>query len=152
MAHLARHRPRHRRGRAAARRRIPAHNVSADAAARMRPRARRERNMKLKDKVAIVTGGARGIGLAIAKRYVAEGAKVVIADIDETAGAAAATTLKADGRFVRTDVGDARDAERLVNGACDAFGHLDILVNNAGIIHAADFLELAEADFDRVLR
>ena len=108
--------------------------------------------MKLKDKVAIVTGGARGIGLAIAKRYVAEGAKVVIADIDETAGAAAAMALKADGRFVRADVGDARDAERLVNGACDAFGHLDILVNNAGIIHAADFLELAEADFDRVLR
>ena len=108
--------------------------------------------MKLKDKVSIVTGGARGIGLAIAKRYVAEGAKVVIADIDETAGAAAAMALKADGRFVRADVGDARDAERLVNGACDAFGHLDIAVNNAGIIHAADFLELAEADFDRVLR
>jgi glucose 1-dehydrogenase len=107
--------------------------------------------MRLKDKVAIVTGGARGIGLAIAKHYAAEGARVTIADVDTEAGAAAASAL-ANGRFVATDVGDARAAENVVAETCRAFGDLDIVVNNAGIIHGADFLELKEADFDRVLR
>jgi glucose 1-dehydrogenase len=105
----------------------------------------------LEGKVAIVTGGARGIGAAIAKRYVTEGAKVVIADVDEKAGAAAAAAIGASCRFTRTDVGDPSDAQQLVTEAL-AFGGLDILVNNAGIIHAADFLDLAESDFDRVLR
>jgi glucose 1-dehydrogenase len=108
--------------------------------------------MKLEDKVAIVTGGARGIGLAIARRYLREGAKVVIADIDESAGAAVARELGANSRFVAADIGKGRDAQGVVADACEAFGKLDILVNNAGIIHTADFLELAEADFDRVLR
>jgi glucose 1-dehydrogenase len=107
----------------------------------------------LEGKVAIVTGGARGIGLAVARRYVAEGAGVVIADTEEEAGRAAARALgEARCRFVATDVGDVGGARKLVAEACSAFGQLDILVNNAGIIHAADFLELAEADFDRVLR
>jgi NAD(P)-dependent dehydrogenase (short-subunit alcohol dehydrogenase family) len=109
--------------------------------------------MQLANKVAIVTGGARGIGLAIAKRYVAEGAKVVIADIDAAAGEAAASALgQAQCRFVATDVGAPRDAENVVAEACRLFGGLDILVNNAGIVHAADFLDIAEADFDRVMR
>jgi len=100
---------------------------------------------------AIVTGGARGIGLAIARRYVAEGAKVTIADIDAAAGEPAARAL-GNARFLAADVGDAKSAERMVADTCRAFGDLDILVNNAGTIHAADFLDLAEADFDRVLR
>jgi glucose 1-dehydrogenase len=104
--------------------------------------------MRLKDKVAIVTGAAHGIGLAIARRYVAEGARVTIADVDAAAGEAAARNLE-HARFVATDVGDADNAENVVAETCRAF---DILVNNAGIIHGADFLELAEADFDRVLR
>jgi glucose 1-dehydrogenase len=109
--------------------------------------------MKLRNKVAIVTGGARGIGLAIAKRYVAEGARVTIADIERTAGAAASGALgEAKCRYVAADVGNARDADNVVAETCAAFGGLDILVNNAGIVHAADFLDLAEADFDRVLR
>ncbi len=109
--------------------------------------------MKLQDKVAIVTGGARGIGLAIAKRYVAEGARVALADIDEAAGQAAAAVLgEATCRFIATDVGAPSDVADLVSTTCRAFGSIDILVNNAGIIHAADFLGLAEADFDRVLR
>lgn len=109
--------------------------------------------MKLNGKVAVVTGGARGIGLAVARRYVAEGAKVVIADVDAAAGGAAARALgEANCRFKATDVGDAHQVESLIADACDAFGGLDILVNNAGIVHAADFLDLAEADFDRVLR
>ena len=108
--------------------------------------------MRLDNKVAIVTGGARGIGLAIAQRYVAEGARVAIADVDASAGEAAARQIGANARFVATDVGDARQAEHVVTETCRAFGDLDILVNNAGIIHGADFLDLAEADFDRVIR
>ena len=107
---------------------------------------------KLSDKVAIVTGAARGIGLAIAKRFVAEGAKVMLADINETDGAAAAKALGGHARFTRCDVGDAKDAAKLVNETIKAFGGVDLLVNNAGIIHAADFLDIKEADFDRVLR
>jgi len=108
--------------------------------------------MQLENKAAIVTGGARGIGLAIAKRYAAEGAKVVVADFDGAAGEAAASALGSCCRFVLTDVGERRDVEKAVAEACRAFGGLDILVNNAGIVHGADFLDLEEADFDRVLR
>ncbi len=107
---------------------------------------------KLDKRVAIVTGAARGIGLAIAKRFVAEGAKVMLADINEKDGAAAAKALGGHARFVRCDVGDAKDAARLVNETIKAFGGVDLLVNNAGIIHGAEFLELKEEDFDRVLR
>jgi NAD(P)-dependent dehydrogenase (short-subunit alcohol dehydrogenase family) len=106
----------------------------------------------LEGKTAIVTGGARGIGLAIAKRYVAEGARVVIADIDESTGKAAAAMLGAAARFVRTDVGAAGDARNVIAEALGFAGDIDILVNNAGIIHTADFLDIAEADFDRVMR
>jgi glucose 1-dehydrogenase len=107
--------------------------------------------MRLKDKVAIVTGAAHGIGLAIARHYVAEGAKVAIADVDAAAGEAAARAL-GNARFLATDVGDAASAANAVAETCRAFGDIDVAVNNAGIIHAADFLELTEADFDRVLR
>ena len=109
--------------------------------------------MQLENKAAIVTGGARGIGLAIARRYVGEGAKVVIADVDAAAGEAAASSLgSARCSFVRTDVGDRRDADHVVVQTCQLFGGIDILVNNAGMVHGADFLDLEEADFDRVLR
>jgi glucose 1-dehydrogenase len=109
--------------------------------------------MQLENKVAIVTGGAHGIGFAVARRYAAEGAKVVIADVDRVAGEAAAGALDSGrGRFVAADVGDRHDAGNVVEAACRQFGGLDILVNNAGIVHGADFLDLEEADFDRVLR
>jgi len=102
-------------------------------------------------RTAIVTGAARGIGRACAERLLAEGAKVVIADIDEPNGQATAAQLGPNARFVRCDVGDASDVANLVTLAKTA-GDIDILVNNAGIIHGADFLDLTEADFDRVLR
>jgi NAD(P)-dependent dehydrogenase (short-subunit alcohol dehydrogenase family) len=105
----------------------------------------------LKDKVAIVTGAARGIGLACAKRFLAEGAKVILADIDESEGTAAAKALGVSAHFVRCDVGSAKEVAALI-AAAESFGGVDILVNNAGIVHGADFLDLAEADFERVLR
>src|SRR6185312_1427730 len=84
------------------------------------------------DKVAIVTGAARGIGLACARRFLDEGAKVVLADIDEKEGAAAAKALGANAHFVCCDVGDAKDVAALVAETEKKFGGVDILVNNAG--------------------
>jgi glucose 1-dehydrogenase len=104
---------------------------------------------RLDGRAALVTGAARGIGLSVARRLVQEGARVMIADIDP-AGAAAAQAIGC--RFVRTDVGAAAEAAAAVQETCAPFGPLDVLVNTAGIIHAADFLALEEADFDRVLR
>lgn len=104
-------------------------------------------------KNAIVTGGARGIGYAIAKRFLSEGGRVVIADIDEKTGEAAIEDLSklGDVRFVSGDVAERLDVRNLVAKALDAFGNIDVLVNNAGISHAASFLDLKEADFDRVM-
>jgi NAD(P)-dependent dehydrogenase (short-subunit alcohol dehydrogenase family) len=110
--------------------------------------------MPLENKVAIVTGGAKGIGLAIGRRFAAEGARVVLADVNEDAGSRAVEEIGALGavRFVRCDVGEAADVENLVAATVQGWGAVDVLVNNAGIVHAADFLEVTEADFDRVLR
>jgi NAD(P)-dependent dehydrogenase (short-subunit alcohol dehydrogenase family) len=110
--------------------------------------------MALENKVTIVTGGAKGIGLAIARRFASEGARVVVADVDDDAGSRAVEEIGALGavRFVRCDVGDGAEVENLVRSVVEAWGGIDVLVNNAGIVHGADFLEITEADFDRVLR
>lgn len=108
---------------------------------------------RLENKVAIVTGAARGIGLAIAKRFIEEGARVVLADINDIDGAASAKHLGSSAHFVRCDVGNSNDVQHLIETTCKTFGgDIDIAVNNAGINSAADFLELKESDFDRVLR
>lgn len=109
----------------------------------------------LDGRVAIVTGAARGIGRAVAERFVAEGARVVVSDVDEAAGEATAKDLagRGEAKFVACDVGDRLAVKKLCASARDAFtGDIDILVNNAGVVHAAEFLDLQEADFDRVLR
>jgi glucose 1-dehydrogenase len=107
--------------------------------------------MKLADKVAIVTGAAQGIGLACAQRLVQEGARVMLVDV-RPEGAAAAGALGDAARFFQADVGAKAEVDAMLVATLDAFGRVDILVNNAGITHAASFLDLAEDDFDRVLR
>ena len=109
--------------------------------------------MALTGKTAIVTGAAGGIGYAIAERFAKEGVKVMIADVDRAKGEAAAAGLSSAGEvsFVQCDVSKSSDVAHLVETAISSFGDIDILVNNAGIVHGADFLDLAEADFDRVL-
>ena len=110
--------------------------------------------MRLKDRVAVVTGAAQGIGFACARRFGEEGAKVVIGDISPK-GEDSAERLRSDGFkavFHQGDVGFRDNAEALAGKALEAFGRIDILVNNAGITHGASFLDLGEDDFDRVLR
>lgn len=110
--------------------------------------------MSLDGKTAIVTGGAGGIGYAIAERFLRDGGKVVVADIDPAKGEDAETRLSklGEARFVKTDVSNRLDVHNLIAATVEAFSDIDILVNNAAIVHSASFLELSEADFDRVIR
>ncbi|WP_313032536.1 SDR family NAD(P)-dependent oxidoreductase [Massilia alkalitolerans] len=107
--------------------------------------------MRLADKTAIVTGASQGIGLACATRLVQEGARVMLVDI-RPEGRDAAARLGEGARFHQADVSLKADVDAMIAATLEAFGQIDILVNNAGVTHAADFLELAEEDFDRVLR
>jgi glucose 1-dehydrogenase len=106
--------------------------------------------MRLKDKVAVVTGAAQGIGLACAERFKAEGANLLLSDINEAGGKAAAERLGA--AFIRCDAGLKPDVDALIRRAVEVHGRVDIMMSNAGITHAAEFLDLAEEDFDRVIR
>ncbi|MDB5752744.1 MAG: short-chain dehydrogenase/reductase [Ramlibacter sp.] len=104
----------------------------------------------LTGRVCIVTGAAQGIGEACARRLAADGAKVVLADIDDARGQAVADALQ--GSYVHCDVGDKAQVDTLVAKAMLDHGRIDVLVNNAGTFRAADFLDVTEADFDAVLR
>ena len=107
--------------------------------------------MRLKDKVAIVTGAASGFGKEIARRFAQEGAKVVLADIDATAGERVAADIGGGALFVRADVTRAEDWARLVRSAAEPTGRLDIVVNNAGWTHRnKPYLEVTETEFDKV--
>ena len=88
---------------------------------------------RLQDKVALITGGASGIGAACTTRFIAEGACVVISDINADMGTKMAAELGNNARFIRHDVAQADSWNDTVNQTCEAFGRLDILVNNAGI-------------------
>ncbi|HKI40647.1 MAG TPA: SDR family oxidoreductase [Mycobacterium sp.] len=105
-------------------------------------------------KVAIVTGGASGIGRATVERFVAEGARVVIADVQPDSGAELSAALGPDTFFHRTDVSDPEQVGALVTIAVERFGGLHVMVNNAGVsgtMHRR-FLDDDLADFDRVMR
>jgi 2-dehydro-3-deoxy-L-rhamnonate dehydrogenase (NAD+) len=112
--------------------------------------------LELPERVAIVTGGARGIGFAIAERLSRAGARVVIADIDEESAVAAAERLRDGGaEAVETvaDITNPDEAGAMVDRAIDAFGKLDVLVNNAGITgRDASLSEVTDEDWERVLK
>jgi 3-oxoacyl-[acyl-carrier protein] reductase len=111
--------------------------------------------MRLAGKAAIVTGGSRGIGYAIARRFAAEGSRVVVADIDYEAALAAAEELKAQGwqaMAAGCDVSVFEEAERLVSKVIDEWNNIDILVNNAGITRDKLLLRMSEDDWDAVMK
>jgi len=109
--------------------------------------------MNLSGKVAVITGAARGIGRACAERFLSEGAKVVVADIDADSLARTASELVRpnDVRAVSADVARRADVDRLVSTAAKEFGRIDIMVNNAGVARTQDLLEISEKDFDDVI-
>lgn len=106
--------------------------------------------MKLENKVAVVTGGARGIGRAIAERYVAEGAKVAVADLLGDEASALATSLGDAAMAVPLDVTSMESIDAMVKAVVDRFGGIDILVNNAAIFDLAPILEITERSYDRL--
>ena len=106
--------------------------------------------MSLQGKVAVVTGGASGFGEGIGRRFAADGAHVVIADLNKDAAEKLANDI--GGLAVRTDVSRGDDVKALARAAIDRFGGIDILVNNAGIGHKPQPLDtLSEEDFDRIV-
>jgi NAD(P)-dependent dehydrogenase (short-subunit alcohol dehydrogenase family) len=107
---------------------------------------------RLAGRAAVVTGGARGIGEGIVRRYVAEGARCVIADIDVEAGERLAAELGDAAVFVRTDVTSEADIVAAIDTCVSAFGALDVMVNNAGIVGVTGAIgDTSREDFDRTM-
>jgi len=107
--------------------------------------------LRLQDKVAVVTGGAQGFGEGIAKRFVAEGARVVVADLNEAGAKNVAARLGKHAVSCRADVSKSADVKAMVGLAQSAFGRLDIVLNNAGTTHVnKPLLDVTEAEFDRI--
>ena len=110
--------------------------------------------MRLQSKVALITGAGQGIGAACAQRFATEGARLMLVDQDGAKASAVASKLAASGHeatSMRADVSVKADVDAAVTATIARFERIDILVNNAGITHAAEFLDLEEKDFDRVL-
>lgn len=110
--------------------------------------------MRLEQKVAIITGGAKGIGEAAVRRFSDEGAKVVIADMDDAAGEALVSSLTDAGKdaiYVQTNVASSESVANLVEKTVEAFGTVDILVNNAGITSDAVLTKMTAEQFEKVL-
>jgi glucose 1-dehydrogenase len=105
--------------------------------------------MLLQNRIALVTGASRGIGLAISERFVAEGAKVVMCDVLDAEGVSEAKRLEQT--YFHCDVSKGADVEAAVAGTVKAHGAIDILVNNAGISIVKDFFDVTEEDFDAVI-
>ncbi|MET8520635.1 3-oxoacyl-ACP reductase FabG [Nocardioides sp. NPDC004968] len=106
----------------------------------------------LENRTAVITGGAQGIGLAVAERFVAEGARVVLADLDGAAAEAKALELGPDvATGIACDVVNGEDVERALETAVATYGSLDIVVNNAGITRDATMRKMTEDQFDQVI-
>lgn len=111
--------------------------------------------MRFEGKTAVVTGGAQGIGLAIAQRLASEGASVIVNDIQDDKGRLAVGSLKEQGgeaTYVRADVTDEKQVADLVSAARETYGSLDILVNNVGLTRDGLLMKMGEQDWDLVLR
>ena len=107
--------------------------------------------MQLDDKVALVTGAASGFGEGIARRYAAEGASVVVADLNDQTGRRVADEI--GGAYVHADVADRDDVRAMVGTAVERYGRLDVMVNNAGVTHVnRPMLEVGEEEFDRIFQ
>jgi len=110
--------------------------------------------LKHQDKVAIVTGAAQGLGLACAERFLADGAKVLLVDLQGDKLQEQVARLGPSAKGFMADLAEisAAMAAEIVEAACSAFGSVDIVVNNAGVIHLADFVDFPEDAFDRTQR
>ncbi len=106
--------------------------------------------MKLQNKIALITGGARGIGLGFAEAFVQEGAKVIIADIDVARATAAAEAIGPAAKAVKLDVTDLSAIDQVVADIDKEYGGIDILVNNAAIFDMAPIQAITESSYDRV--
>ncbi|MGJ8687359.1 MAG: SDR family NAD(P)-dependent oxidoreductase, partial [Spongiibacteraceae bacterium] len=107
---------------------------------------------RVKGKVCIVTGAASGMGKADALRLAAEGAKVVLTDLNEKDGQAIADSIGENALFIRHDVSDEASWQQVVKTAVDTFGRLDVLVNNAGIMTMGNVVECSLEDYRKVNR
>ena len=107
-------------------------------------------NFGLAGRVCVVTGAAQGIGAACVQRFARENAVVVISDVNDAEGEKLAKEVS--GLYIHCDVGDKAQVVSLVKQVMEKYGRIDVLVNNAGIFMVADFLDIAEEDFDAVLR
>lgn len=107
--------------------------------------------MLLKDKIAIVTGAAGGLGAACAEAFLREGAKVMISDVTDEKGTETADELGENCIYTHCDVTNRDSVQELIDTALSAHGRLDIAVANAGVVHACDPLDLEEADYERVM-
>jgi 3-oxoacyl-[acyl-carrier protein] reductase len=108
--------------------------------------------MRLDNRVALITGGASGFGKGIAELFAREGARIALADINESGVQKVAAAISNSAIAVRCDVSRRQDVEGAVNATVDAFGGIDILVNNAGMSHTRrPMLEVDEAEFDRIM-
>jgi 3-oxoacyl-[acyl-carrier protein] reductase len=116
--------------------------------------------MRLKDKVALITGGAAGIGKATAQRFIEEGAKVVICDVNQEMGASTEKELGPNAAFYRVDVTDRGAVQEWVDDVMEKYGQIDVLINNAGILRDNQLVkvkngelikQMPEADFDLVV-
>ena len=107
--------------------------------------------MRLKDKVAVITGASNGIGAATARKFVAEGASVILADIDENAGRELERELGGAAGFIHCDVARTADIRAALNAAEQHFGGLDVLFNNAAIQSVHTFEETSEEEWQRII-
>ncbi|HEY7691662.1 MAG TPA: SDR family NAD(P)-dependent oxidoreductase [Gaiellaceae bacterium] len=110
---------------------------------------------RVQDKVVIVTGGAGGIGAAACKAIAAEGAKIVVADLDAGAAESVAAEIRSDGgtaTSVGVDVTDRSQVQAMVRAAVEQFGALNVIFNNAGMNRPRSFMEVDEANFDEIVR